>query len=354
MPAITLIDDDKEHLDRLQKAVEAAVGEKAFEVQTWVPVKGDPNVASKFQEQVAFDTALVVTDYDLTPALDGLFGTSVVAWCQRLALPVADYSRGDQTLLPTIPDVFEFRLPKETELAAEEIVSIAEGFADLRKAIDADPVALEAQSPAAMLAQLLGRPEELSSFALYELQVGSYRSLLKKWIDQPQKTTRSHIAAYMLGHLLFNLVLRYPGPILDRRATAGYFAVSPEGAISLYDAIAPARYVGPFSRMGSYFWRSDVDELAGEWSGELEVEDHDDLAIYRRNLLEAKLGEKLPRHDCERCHGERGGYVCPFTDRVVCERDDCSVGTTSWLPHGAEIARVERDYYDETEPMLGF
>lgn len=350
---IILVDDDQEHLEKLRDAVAAAAGEKAIEAVTWVPVQGEPNVAREFQGQVGDDTALVVTDYDLTPALAGLFGTSVVAWCQRLALPVADYSRGDQTLLPTIPDVFEFRLPKETEVAAEKIVAIAEGFSLLRSAIDLTPKVLELQSPAAILAELLGRPEETSDLSLYELQVGSHRSLLSDWRKPQNENTRARIATYLLGHLLFNLILRYPGPILGRDATAAYFAVGPKDPGKLHKYLEPALYDGPFAAMGPFYWRSDIDELIEGWSEEVEVEDHEDTAVYRRRLAEAKFGLVLPTHDCERCNGERGGYICPFTDRVVCEREDCSVGTTSWLPHGAEIARVEREYYDETEPMLG-
>lgn len=354
MSSISLIDDDPKHLSALRDAVVAKLNGGAFEVTTWVPTTSEKSVEEQFTEHVGEDVVLVVTDYDLTRDLPGLFGTSVVAWCQKLALPVADYSRGDYALLPTIPDVFEFRLPKEVDLAATEIVAVAEGFQALRDAIASKQSVLEAPSPAVMLAEILERPSEVPNFALYELQLGSYKSVLERWRENSKPNVRERIATYMLGHLLFNLILRYPGPILDARAVEAYFAIQFDMGGALLSLLEPARYNGPFERMKPYYWRARIDDVVEGWSNESNVEAHEDLAIYRRRLAEEKVGEKFKTHDCKRCGGERGGYICPFTDRIVCEREDCSVGTTSWLPHGAEIARVEKEYYEETEPMLGF
>jgi hypothetical protein len=355
MARILLIDDDEGHLEALREAVQTAAGDDGFEVAVWRPVSGtDTNISQEFEKQVGDDTALVVTDYDLTLAVAGFFGTSVVAWCQRLALPVADYSRGNQDLLPAVPDLFEFRLPKSVDEAAGKIVAVAEGFDALRKRLEASPELLGAPSPAAMLARMLDRPSEASSLSLYELQLGAHKGLLEGWMANAQATSRVTLATYMLGHLLFNLVLRYPGPILDLRSVAAYFAIDLAEGHQLTELLKDAAYAGPFHTMDAYFWRDGIDDLVADWAEDSDVEPGEDLAIYRRDLAQEKLKVSLPTHDCERCQGSRGGYICPFTDRVVCEREDCSVGTTSWLPHGAEIARVEKDYYDETAPMLGF
>ena len=73
----------------------------------------------------------------------------------------------------------------------------------------------------------------------------------------------------------------------------------------------------------------------------------------RRAIVEAEVGRTLGRHACDRCQGERGGYWCPFAKRPVCERKDCSVGSSNLIPQGAGLTRIERDFYDTWIPLLG-
>jgi len=72
-----------------------------------------------------------------------------------------------------------------------------------------------------------------------------------------------------------------------------------------------------------------------------------------RAALEKQLGAVLPRHGCTRCQGQNGGFYCPFTKRAVCLRSDCSVGSNGWIPPGARLCRIEKDYFDEWSPLLG-
>lgn len=88
--AILLIDDDREKLQRLAARVRERLD--MAEVREWYPRENEnPSVA--FARKVREDTVLVVTDYDLTTAVKGLFGHSVVAWCRNQFIPVGDFSR---------------------------------------------------------------------------------------------------------------------------------------------------------------------------------------------------------------------------------------------------------------------
>ncbi|MFL6720315.1 MAG: hypothetical protein ACJ8FT_00725, partial [Sphingomonas sp.] len=150
-------------------------------------------------------------------------------------------------------------------------------------------------------------------------------------------------------------ILRYPGPLLNGCAASSYFAVADTAKKDVEQEIAAALYDGPFAELGPFYWRDAIDDLVDNWAESSEIEFTGEQASYRRALLEERLGKgALARYTtCPRCHGERGGYRCPFTDAVVCERSDCSVGSSGWIPLGADLSRVERGFYDETSPMLG-
>ena len=84
--------------------------------------------------QPAFDrmagegTVLVVTDYDLTRAVKGLFGHSVVAWCRNRFIPVGDFSRGHREALATEPDLYELRVPHSEADAVAYIATDVRGL----------------------------------------------------------------------------------------------------------------------------------------------------------------------------------------------------------------------------------
>jgi hypothetical protein len=151
-----------------------------------------------------------------------------------------------------------------------------------------------------------------------------------------------------------NAVLRFPGPILSSRALAAYVGSGEPEELVIGDLFSEAQYSGPFSGLARYFWLSKVDEKLRELISALpqgfNAETHGEM---NREALELHLGRKLTRHDCPRCAGQNGGFLCPFTRRTVCQRPDCSVGSNSWVPPGAKLCRVERDFYEEWAPILG-
>lgn len=355
---VLLIDDEDESLNALAEHVRIALRGSPVKVEAWQPVDNQDAVA-RFNELTVDPPLMVVTDYDLTRGgLAGLFGPSIVALAQRRAIPVGDYSRKPEALT-TESDVFEFRIPSDPIKAGPMIASIALGFLDIAGLINARNELIQEHSPAALLADLLGRPQMSGPFALYSSRIATGNSalvqLLRNEVD-PSPVTRACVATYVLGHLLFNSILRFPGPIMHRDALCAYIAASQDEGEAVASLFKEARYRGPFAKSGDYFWQDDVDDYIETLASESRVEYNGSVSFdsYRRTVVETRLQRTMKRHDCtNRCHGERGGYWCPFSKRPVCDRDDCSVAASSWIPEGASLCRVERDFFDEWAPLMG-
>ncbi|MGD0626884.1 MAG: hypothetical protein ABSB32_19520 [Thermodesulfobacteriota bacterium] len=80
------------------------------------------------------ETALVITDYDLTAGgQTGLFGSTIVDWCNRKLIPVGDYSRANKVNLPKEPNQYEIRVPQDTAKAGQFIISVFDGFTANKK-----------------------------------------------------------------------------------------------------------------------------------------------------------------------------------------------------------------------------
>ena len=359
-PSLLLIDDNAQNLEALLGRLAALMDPEEVEIRTWVPTEDDGPPAEAFAARVDEDTALVITDYDLTTSVRGLFGLSIVGWCQNRSIPVGDFSRGNVTALPKEPNLFELRVPTDDEHDAAFIATMFRGFRTLKKGIEDTPALLkERRSLAAVLASLLERPRLESQFAAYMSRLGAANSALLQRLrdfagpEEPNNADKIRLLTYVLGHVLFNAVLKYPGPILSCKALCAYIATSPEEASSIEPHFSDADYRGPFSAGQRLFWREEVDRILDQLGGELNGEQFQSFADVNRRIMETLLGRSLAHHECNRCGGVKGGFWCPFTLRPVCERSDCSVPSSSWIPAGAQLSRVEKDFYDEWAPLLG-
>lgn len=359
-PNLLLIDDSPDNLESLRQRLAAQMPEEEVEIRAWVPTENDGPPAEAFDARVDGNTALVITDYDLTTSVKGLFGLSIVGWCQKKSIPVGDFSRGNVAALPKEPNLFELRVPTDDEHGAAFVATTFRGFRGLRAGIEATPGLLkDRRSLAAVLASLLGRPRLESQLAAYMSRLGAANSALLQQLrnfageEQPDDADKIRLLTYVLGHVLCNAILKYPGPILSRHGLCAYMATTADEAEAVEPLFADARYTGPFSEGHSYFWREDVDRILDGLGGDLNDADVESFADLNRRLIEAALRRALAAHSCDRCGGVKGGFWCPFTARPVCERADCSVPSSSWIPSGAQLCRVERDFYDEWAPLLG-
>jgi hypothetical protein len=355
MRSILLIDDKKSAVDELTASLTKVLPPDAAEIRQWIPSQADTDAYEAFNSNINSETTLVITDADLTSRGQlGLFGASVVAWCQKLAIPVGDYSR-NVAALPKAPELFELRVPLDPTKAAIFIAAIFNGFRDIGDALAADASLLTKRSPSAVLASLLGQPDIESQIALYAVRLGAASGALVDRVEQPDPSAASKRAllAYISGHLLLN-VLRFPGPILSLAGLKAYVASNEADATDVLALFETARYAGPFSDLDQFFWLSRVDDVLDRLVKALPADFKPETAgELHRFAIEVALDRKLQRHSCPRCQGQNGGFFCPFTNRTVCIRADCSVGSNSWIPQGAKLCRIERDFFEEWSPILG-
>jgi hypothetical protein len=311
-----------------------------------------------FDKVVNDETALVITDYDLTAGgQTGLFGSTIVDWCNRKLIPVGDYSRANKVNLPKEPNQYEIRVPQDTAKAGQFIISVFDGFTAIQTALISKWDVLEKKSsPAAILADILGRPLEESRLALYGVKIGAPNLSLMDSISKNQnvQAEKQRFIAYLLGHLLLNVILRFPGPIVDCRSLAAFLAIAESELPQIQKQFEKALYTGPFGTTESLYWVSDVEEILESMQNGVEAVAGASVGKLNRLILEHALKKAFERHDCPRCQGDEGGFICAFTRRTICQRNDCSVASNAWIPQGARLCRIEKTYYDEWAPILGF
>ena len=258
--AILLIDDLEEKLASMERLVGEELG--PGKVCAWSPKEGE-EPSRVFEELVGDETVLVVTDYDLTTAVNGFFGHTVVAWCRNRSIPVADFTRGHRDALSEEPDLFELRVPRGEAEAIAYIVRAFRGFERIRQGIERDPALVaEGRSPAQVLAALLGREDMESHLGPYLSRPGLFNSSLVETLTggedgerDASATEKRRLLTYILGHVLLNAVLKYPGPILGEGPLCAYLAGSMENVDRIATLFEGARYEGPFSEGERHFWR---------------------------------------------------------------------------------------------------
>jgi hypothetical protein len=356
--SILLIDDDANLIQELADRVAEALPE--IKVNVWVPAK-DEDGEAKFNEWLKDDAQLVITDYDLsTSGLGGLYGYTIVEWCQQAIVPVGNFSRGLKQPRTEEPKLYEIRISTNVDIAVREIVSIYQGFRDLGGSLwnAEENEGAQLRSPLVALEIALKGATNLGLFDLYATNYGGANNALSKLLVDERghhdKAERRRVLTYISGHLLLNRILRYPGPIPHLSALAAYCGTTDAAEEVLCDAFSSCEYDGPFHELGKHFWLECVDMALEERATELKVDtETETVGAYNRLVVEAGAKKTLPRHNCQRCQGENGGFWCPFTKRAVCLRPNCSVAATSWIPRGAQLSRIERDFYDEWAPILG-
>lgn len=367
MASILLIDDEQGPLQDLVREVTARLA--GVDVLTWQPRRDEDGLARFNQFRTEYDLRLVATDYNLTAqGMSGLFGPTIVDWCQQNLIPAADFSRNIGSRLPEEPKLFELRISTDAAEAAVQLASYWRGFEQIREGLEniqEQELFTHVRSPAVALSRVLRGAEDENLFALYAMGYGGANSALldeiRKTVDpnvEPDAARKRAVLTYICGHLLINGVLKFPGPIIHAEALAAYCGLAAEPGPDLGALFAECAYEGPFSELQRYYWFDRVQNHLTEWGEQLEPELGDaqmeSIGEANRAIVELRLKKALPRHACQtRCHGKNGGFWCPLSKRPVCLRPDCSVSATSWIPRGAQLCRVERDFYEEWAPILG-
>lgn len=296
-------------------------------------------------------TTLIVADRDLSKSVAadfrGLSVSAVAAAADRLAIPICAYARH------TEPDNYDWRarweegfivlsLREGPDELARRAVMAARGFAEILSKLPQVRRKKTNMSPARMLAALLGKPEYADKIALYAVgDPNRVAEVRPRSMARGDEQIRRH--ARFLGYWLWDCLLRYPGLVVNEVAASSYLNLSESDFAdskvrSLFDA---ALYLGPFSDpQNPRWWRGMLDDIvSGENVGS-------GLEFARKKVKRTAKGSQ-----CYVDPRRAAGYYCVIERKPVSLEN--SKGGLSWLPRGADLARVGTPRLDEYAPWLG-
>jgi len=294
---------------------------------------------------------LVLLDSDLS-RLPGLrTQTEFRQAFQRIGVPVCRY-RKKQTETALALLTFMHRLASDGasaimvpwELAQTDeasayslviwLLHISEGFKELESELEAHKAILDnSPGPAGVLAHILGHPSLATDLLGYTAQ--NFYFFGPAATSDKTEASRKKFAT-QLGYWLFNYILAFPGPLLNRPSAAAYLNITAAGIArdDVGKAIAAAQYNGPFGGTGPYYWREGLDDILEGAQG--------DIA-----LVEGVAGGELVRV----AEGPMGlAYYCLLSREPIKAEDAAS--NPDWIPSGAQLSRIKQEDLDQLGPML--
>ena len=297
---------------------------------------------------------LLVVDRDLSRSQEsdfrGLSVGAVLSASKRLAIPVCSYAREPE------PDDYEWRrrweeghiiLPLsdgKDEMSRRASIA-AHGFAEIAVKLPEIDIRRDKpdNSPAKILAALLGKPEYSDKIALYSVG-DKYRltGMPRKDKDRDAKQFEKRTALF-LGYWLWDSLLRYPGVLANEVAAGSYLNIATDDFRDpkVQDFVKEALYRGPFADPKKpQWWRGMLDDIVSGANCE------DGLA-----LVPEKLGQKVSRSRCYVDPSKSAGYYCIISRQPVSLEN--SKGGLSWFPRGADLTRIGNPMFDEYGPWLG-
>lgn len=348
---ILLFEDMPEQQQRFVEELENVRGELDYKA---VAFEWDSDAGGTFEkiltEALSGDRrpAVVVSDHDLS-GMDGRLTDDVLEpVCQKLLIPLLRYAQRapetdrDRFARHMYGDLYLIHLSIEdgANHAARDVAAHYAGFARLREMLSGS---VEQDSfkegPATVMADVLGRPELRVDLTLY---ANSGPQMLAKNAPAPDVENDSlSKATYNFGHWLLNSILRYPGILLNETSAAAYVNLDTNSFAGeeVQALFSTARYDGPFSRVRPYWWRSDVDAIIDD------ADVGDGLELAQSKGIDNVAPSRDPGT------GEDGAtYYCIVTRKPVTKEN--SIGNLSWVPQGADLARISSAAYETWAPLF--
>ncbi|HHJ12839.1 MAG TPA: hypothetical protein ENJ79_00450 [Gammaproteobacteria bacterium] len=378
---ILLIEDHEAMRERITRQIEAAAEETDSSARLTVIDESNANTlvgAGDISNEMALaegirgqypNAALIVVDHDLSnlknPAISE---SSITAAAHTLAIPVCRYHRQPSGASLRIDALWElnarvYSIDLEAPSEAEnenhrfgtEVLNILEGFKQIASGYQALEEPVRKKGAPAVLSHILDKPALEDFFAAYSEGIPFLNDMLivrklmeespqegAERVSRPAPDNLNRRIPYMLGYWLHNFILRFPGLILNEVAAASYLDIDTEdfkkeAVLRCFDE---ARYEGPFSRGRKYWWRPLLDDLLIEQGGRDEILQAEDLDPQSVGRSKSHASGKSP-----------AGYYDIFSGLPISKED--SIGSLSWIPSGADLARVDRNLYEEIAPILG-
>ncbi|WP_216850696.1 hypothetical protein [Variovorax boronicumulans] len=310
----------------------------------------------------AKDLVLIVTDHDLSSKKwNGLSQAAVSSAARKLGLPVAGYRKK----LPMPTDVIQripgnglIELVKGDKGWGDEVARLARGFVDLEQRISmlaasmgSRPSQMRSMSPGALLASVLEVPEvaaHLDSLAcgdqtvIAEILNFSPASRAKTPPKLNEEVKRRLKVA--MGVWLVDLIMAYPGALINEVGTASYLDIHPEDfkRAEIKAVFEGARYKElPFaSDSAPLWWRHNLDDILNEAG----VTTGLDLCV-------AKGVKKVRYCPCSVDPKLHAGYLCLALNEPISAKN--SSGRVHWFPVGADLARLTKSIYQKLGPWIG-
>ncbi len=297
------------------------------------------------------DSTLLLADRDLSKSVPsgftGLSVNAVAAAGNSLAIPICSYARQPE------PDDYDWRgrweeghivlrfSDGEDELARRAVVA-ARGFARIATELQAVIDDKANNSPAKILAALLGKAEYTDKIALYS--VGDQKRLMEVLAKRrKQEDQRVQRLTHFLGYWLWDSLLRYPGLFVNEVAAASHLNLARDEFIKPKDrsVFEPALYHGPFEdSKRPQWWRGMLDDIVS----------HENCAD-GLELIQKRVDSKARPSQCYLDPSKTAGYYCIIAREPVSLEN--SKGGLSWFPRGADLTRIGNTKYEEYGPWLG-
>lgn len=368
---VLLFEDDDDIVADFRKHIEPLLG---TDLQLEVfplsdpPEQGDSPYEDRVESAIRKASylkrlTLIVTDRDLSTksVWRGLSQAAVSAAARNLGIPVACYRKKR----PDLVDDFKRRpgdglieLEDKVKPRAKSTAILARGFADLAQRIGAPNAQLakrakrkedeaRALSPGVLLARVLGQPAAAAHFDTFACGDRTAIEEILRVSGQDDKkmnvaSQRRLVAA--LGVWLADLVMKFPGVLVNTQAAASYLDIDPNVFVrrDVAKVFAPARYENrPFADDGNpLWWRHLLDDIVAteECSTGLEV-------CEKKGLKKLKF---CPCHVDPKLHA---GYYCMANEKPISAQK--SSGRVKWFPPGADLARLTQITYRKVAPWIG-
>lgn len=381
-PVVLLFEDDKSIALDFAKRVKPKFG-KACQLQVFPLDKPPANSNKPYEDRVDdwiracgfYDRiVLIVTDRDLSANSNhwsGLSQTAVSGAAKALGLPVAGYRRAKPNAVDEfkrIPGDGLIDLSPDVVQRASQVAALAKGFVDLQKrmadwhrsrdgarqpkagtktgAKRRSAAAAPMASPGALLAGILQQPTTAGHFDTFacgdQVTIGEILSFGQNNMRMSKQIERRLVVA--LGVWLTDLVMKYPGVLVNQVAAASYLDIHPDDFAKpeVQKLFKSARYTElPFEDEATpLWWRHLLDEALSEAQCATGLE-----------LCEKKGLKKVRFCPCDEDPTSHAGYYCMATDTPLSAEK--SSGRVRWFPPGADLARLKARIYRKLAPWIG-
>lgn len=308
-------------------------------------------IESVIGEKALRETRLIIADHDLScvEGGGGLSAESIKTLANKYWIPVVLYSQGangkkfleeQQKLLSD----YSIVLDASKSGFASECKSIFSGYQQiLEKCLKNKKMIQKSGSPATSLSQILEKPEYEPHLSLYSIGNTNFiNNVMAKAASKRDGIEKQ--MSVMLGYWLYTSILRYPGVIVSDEVASSFLDIGLEEfkKDDVRKLFVPAKYGGPFSEVGSYWWRYELQKIYVDANCTTGGE-------YANKKLKRKVKPCL----CSRASGapHSAGYYCMVSNKPICSKHSRS--ESSWFPKGADLARISETVYRKLGPRLG-